>query len=321
MALERLKPLLYWVNIAERYLPPGLDPRTRLGPKRARAAGLNVDFPREQEYPKFLLRFADIDLALAGENLAAGSYRAQAAGLTTEPSLYGRPMQFVLQRSGGQVGPRTARVFAQLDHSRVPIRDSLVGGIGGLALPSVPLAALGARVSLGQGTSELTLSRSGENLLGRWRVRTTDASWQKLDSVSAAAGSQVADRAKGVVEDLVWRTLSGIREVEIEAEIAGTVRRPAFSVRSNIASVVASSLKRAVGEEVAKAEQMVRARVDSLVAGARREVDERVAVLQTEVQGRVAQQRQELEQVKAELEARVREMTPRLPGGIRLPGS
>ena len=317
--LERLKPLLYWLQVAEKYMPPGLDPRRRLGPRRARASGVTVDYPVEQAYPRFLLRLADVDLSLGGNNVAAGSYRAKIAGLTTEPALYGGPLQIVAQRSGGRVGPTNVRVFAQLAHARPPLRDSAVASISGLALPVVPVAPLRALVALGDGTTDLTLSRTGNTIRGRWYVRTTRAAWQKMNPDSAAAPTR--DRARQAMEDLLWRTISGINEVEIDARLSGSIDNPAFSVQSNIGNVVAQSLKRAVGEQVARAERLVRAKVDSLVGEGRRQVEERVAVLQTGIQERVSQQRGQLEKLKSDLEAGMREKTRiQLPGGVRLPG-
>src|SRR6185436_14360349 len=260
IGMEKLKPVLYWLKIAEKYLPPGLNPRTRLGPKRARASGVDVDFPREQSYPKFLLRFADIDVSLGGQNLAAGSYRAQAVGFTTEPTLYGRPMQLVLRRSGGQAGPRNARVFLQMDHAKAPLRDSAVASLGGFSLPTISLSQLGASLALGEGLTELTVSRAGPNVAGRWRVQAANASWQKT-SMAGATG-----KVGALVEDLIWRTVSSIRNVEIEAGINGTLDHPALSVRSNVGDAVAAGLKKAVGQEIARAETMIRAKVDSLEA-------------------------------------------------------
>lgn len=322
MGLERLKPILYWLKLAEKYMPPGLNPRLRAGPQRARAPGLTIDFPRPQTYPKFLLRLADVDFALGGQNLAAGAYRAQVVGVTTEPALYGRPMQLLAQRSGGRVGPQTVRVFAQLAHAQAPLRDSAAAFVTGVTLPTVPLAPLGARLALGEGTTELALSRVGDRLAGRWRLRTAKALWTRLDSTAGArvAGAAPADQAKRIAEDLLWRTLSGVQDVEIETRFSGSLERPSVSISSNIGTVVANSLKKAVGQEVANAERMVRAKVDSLVADGHREVDERVAVLQTQVQQRVAEQRAQLEQVKAELEAKLKDITPKLPGGVQLPG-
>ena len=78
--------------------------------------------------------------------------------------------------------------------------------------------------------------------------------------------------------------------------------------------------EKAVGQEVARAEQLVRSRVDSLVADGRRQVDEKVAVLQTQFQDRITRQREQLEQVKSELEAKVKEKASGITGGIQLPG-
>jgi hypothetical protein len=128
-----------------------------------------------------------------------------------------------------------------------------------------------------------------------------------------------AGKAGALVEDLIWRTVSSIRNVEIEAGINGTLDHPALSVRSNVGDAVAAGLKKAVGQEIARAETMIRAKVDSLEAGVRQQVQEKVNVLQGQVQERVTQQRQQLEQLKTQLESQVREKT-QLPGGIRLPG-
>ncbi len=328
MGLERLKPLLYWLELAEQYMPAGLDPRRRVGPQRARASGTTVDYPRAESYPRFLLRFADLDLLLGGTNLAAGAYKAQVAGLTTEPSLTGRPMQIVAQRTGGAVGPTNVRVFAQLAHATRPLRDSALATVGGLTLPTVDIPALGARLGLGQGTTEILLSRVGDQVVGRWYVGTSSAKWERVraPALSAAkgAGGEVRGDAKSQIqaaaEDLLWRTISGVTNVEIEAQMTGTMAKPNFSVRSNIGNVVANSLKKAVGEEVARAERFVRAKVDSLVGEGRREVDERVALLQNQVQAKIAEQRVQLEQAKTDLENRVKELTPKLPGGIQVPG-
>ena len=52
LGLQRVKSLLYWVNVAERYVPPGLDPRRHAGPRRLRWSGTTVVFPlRDRDLP------------------------------------------------------------------------------------------------------------------------------------------------------------------------------------------------------------------------------------------------------------------------------
>ncbi len=55
-SLDYFQKALYYAQLAQRYLPPGLRPLNRPGPRRLRMAGTTVDFPREHDYPKFLAR-------------------------------------------------------------------------------------------------------------------------------------------------------------------------------------------------------------------------------------------------------------------------
>jgi len=91
-------------------------------------------------------------------------------------------------------------------------------------------------------------------------------------------------------------------------------------VKSNVGTEIARSLRQEVGAQVAKAEAQVRAKVDSAVAGQVAAAREKVDGIKAQALAKVEAQRGELEKVKAELEQKIRDMTPRLPGGIRLPG-
>ena len=51
-SLDYFQKALYYAQLAQRYLPPGLRPLNRPGPKRLRMAGTTVDFPKEHEYPE-----------------------------------------------------------------------------------------------------------------------------------------------------------------------------------------------------------------------------------------------------------------------------
>lgn len=64
---------------------------------------------------------------------------------------------------------------------------------------------------------------------------------------------------------------------------------------SNLDDAVAERLKAVLGEEVAKAEALARAKVDSLVAGAVEPVKQRVAALQADATGRVAEEQRRLD--------------------------
>jgi uncharacterized protein (TIGR03545 family) len=305
---EQLGDVLYWGERIQQYIPPGLERQMQPGPKRVRASGTDVLFPKEAVYPTFLLRLAELSLAIAGDGAAAGDYRAQLVGVTTQPAVYGAPTTFLLQRTGGTVGPREGRVTGMFDHRRVPVRDTLGAYFSGIKLPDFPIGGLGGAVQLGQGMTNLRISRQGEQLSGEWTWRAPRVSWVR-DSVRPVA----ADARARFVEDMVWNAMRRIDSVEIVASFGGTIKDPTLAVKTNVATAVGNALREQLGEEVRKAEAQVRAKVNSLVdaevAKARTKADE----VKAQATQRVVEERAKLEAQKQALEARLRELT-RIPG-------
>lgn len=305
---EQMGGVLYWVDRAERYLPPGMQQRTQPGPPRVRASGTDVLFPKEQVYPQFLMRLAQLSLTLGGEGASAGNYAAQIVGLTSQPAVFGAPTTFRVTRTEGQEGPTDIRIDGFFDHRRAPVRDTLGARLVGITLPNFPLGGLGGQVVLGTGLSQLALERTGDDLQGRWLWRAPAVTWQCDSSLARPTDARAA-----LVEDALWRALARIDSVEIDAEIRGTLRAPRLAVRTNIAEAVSTALKAQLADEVRRAEQQVRTRVDELVdrevAAARAKAEE----ARGQVMARVEAERARLVAQKAALEARLRELT-RIPG-------
>jgi hypothetical protein len=185
-----------------------------------------------------------------------------------------------------------------LDHVRPTPRDTAGASVQGVRLPVFPLPSLPVRLDPGQGTVQLGFALRGDTIRARWTVRSTHVQWARD---SSGAGSQVAD--------LLWRTLSGISTLEVEAGVTGTLTAPRLSVRSNLDQAIAARLRAMLGEEVAAAERRLRAEVDRQVDPVIAPVRARVTTLQTEVTGRLAQQRGRLDQAQQDLETRLRELT------------
>jgi uncharacterized protein (TIGR03545 family) len=74
---EMVGEVMYWVQMAERYVPPGLQRQMKPGPKRVRMDGTDVMFPKEKTYPTFLARLAELSLAIGGADAATGEYSAR----------------------------------------------------------------------------------------------------------------------------------------------------------------------------------------------------------------------------------------------------
>ncbi len=320
-AIAWVRPVLYWIRLAEQYLPPGLDPRRYRGPDRPRHPGTTVEFPSETSQPRFLVQHGELGLELAGEGVAAGSYLARVTGLTSDPSLYGEPLELVAQRSQAAVGPRDIRLRALLDHVTAPVIDSLDLALDGFALPSLDLDALGARLVLGEGATRLALARTGDELGARLTFSSPRATWERLAGTENREPGTEAPQigSREWAEEFLWRTVSGLREVRIEVQLTGAVQGPALAVRSNVGEAIAGSLRRELGREVQRAEREARAQVDALVSDEVARARRSVAGLETKFRDEIDGALEALGEVGEQLEREVERLTRRLPGGLRIP--
>lgn len=306
---QQVGQLMYWVQMAEKYLPPGVKRQLKPGPKRVRAAGTDVLFARETVLPDFLMQLAELSLAIGGEGAAAGDYLARVTGVTTQPAVYGQPTRFAVSRGNANVGPREVSIGGMLDHRAEPMHDSVRAAVGGIRMPTFQLSGLGAQLALGDGFTDLRFERRGGVMEGRWLWRATGVRWTR----DSAAVSQASSPALRLLEDAVWRAMSRIDSVEIEATFSGAVTGPSLGIRTNVANAVSNALRDQLGEEVRRAEQQVRAKVDELVDARVAEARSQADVVKREAEGRVAAERARLDEQKKALEARLRELV-RIPG-------
>jgi len=313
-ALTWLKPVLYWAQAAERFMPPGLDPRRRPGPRRARAEGTTVEFPGRATYPAFLLQRGELGMLIGGAGLAAGAYSASIRNLTSAPSLLGTPMEIALARSDGAQGPRGLSLSAVLDHTTQVIRDSAAVALSGVSLPAIELTPIGGSLDLGLGESTFELRRVGEQIDARLRWASSDLGWSRASGSAPATPPALGTAAWA--RELVWSTLTGIERVELTMGLQGTLERPSLTVASNLGEAVAASLRRELGAQIDQAEARLRQEVDARIQPLVQDARNRVQAVRTEVADRVAAQRAEVDDLRARLEARVQELASSVPAGI-----
>lgn len=305
VSIEHFQQAMYWVQLGRRYMPPGLRPRETSGPPRLRMAGSTIRFPKEHHYPAFLLEGGTVDFSVGG-GLLAGAYAATVHGLTTAPALYGRPTVITARRRAEGRALASLDVAAVLDHLTARTRDSISAVADGVGLPAFSLPGLPVRLDPGTGRTVLTFVLRGEELRGRWSIASGNVRW----SVDTAS------RRLNELERLVWRVMGGLNDLRVTAELSGTVKAPRLAVSSNLDQAVSARLQAVVGEEVARAEQRLRAEVDKLVAAQVDAARQRVSTVETEGRERIESQRRQLEAVEQELRAQLK----RLTSGVRIPG-
>jgi ElaB/YqjD/DUF883 family membrane-anchored ribosome-binding protein len=74
-----------------------------------------------------------------------------------------------------------------------------------------------------------------------------------------------------------------------------------------------------IGEEVAKAEKMVRARVDNLVAQHVEPVRRQISEVRSQADSRLGSERKRLDDVERQLQAELKRLSGGLAPGIKLP--
>jgi len=311
VSIERFKEALYWAELAQKYMPPGLLPRPTPGPQRLRAAGHTVEFPKENEFPRFLLEQGLLGFTIGGTSAVQGAYSATVRGLTSTPTLYGRPTLITASRRAAASGIAAIDVDAVIDHVGTRTRDSASARLRGIELPSFAIPGLPFRVEPGRGSSSLDFSMKGggAQLFGRWGVSSRRVNWA-VDTTG---------RSMNDIERLVWRVVSGLSDLEVVAELSGSVSSPKLSVSSNLDKAIAQRLQAVMGEEVAKAERLVRAKVDSLVSDKVEPVKRQIAAVQAEASQRVQVEKQRLDQVEQQLQSELKRLTGGLVPGIELP--
>ena len=102
-----------------------------------------------------------------------------------------------------------------VDHRTASVRDSVVGPAPGRQLPSFDIPGLPFRIAPGTGAASLTFALRGDRLPGRWSIGSNAVAWA-LDS-AAGRGNDL--------EQLVWRVVSGLKQLDVNAQVSGTIRR------------------------------------------------------------------------------------------------
>ena len=260
--------------------------------------------------PKFLVQLAQLDLVIGGDNPLRGAYEAVVQGLTSDPSLYGKPTLVRTSRTAEGSAIASIDVRAVIDHVRPGrVRDSASARLRGVALPSFTIPGLLFQLRPGTGAADLDFALRNEQVSGRWSIGSDQVAWA-LDSTRKRLND---------LEQIVWRVVSGLKQLSVDARVSGSLRAPRLSVSSNLDRAIAQRLEAVIGEEVAKAEKMVRAKVDSVVADKVAPVRRQVSQVRTQAEQRVAVEKQRLVEVEQQLQAELKRLTGGLAPEIKLP--
>ena len=204
-----------------------------------RQLGVNVLFGNQRRQPDFLVESLQLD----GETTIGGksySFAAAASGLTTQPRLYGRPVELRAQL----VGDVTFEVHALIDRTGETPFDQVVIDCPDLTLPEVSLGreeAIALAVRPGNTHLWIGVNVSGEQISGRMLLKQSEV--ELTPTVAEALGGQrLADNLALATESL--------REIEIQIDLAGPLDHPQWVLRSNLGRNLVEGLNKAAVAEL-----------------------------------------------------------------------
>jgi uncharacterized protein (TIGR03545 family) len=288
----------YWVSLGRQYAPPGLLPRQRPGGRRVRRPGTTVAFVDPGVLPDFLLRDANVLLSLGEEfGAAQGEYTLEIDNLTTAPSLLGRPVTFRLARAASQTTGPAIDVSGLLDHTGSTPRDLVNVRADDVKLPQFSLPGIPLSLVPGGAATRLSFELNGDTISATWSVRAASPQWRS-DSART--------RALNALESMVVDVIRRVRLLDVEAELTGTLSSPRLSVRSTIDRQVAAAVQDAMGETLREAEQMVRARVDSLADSALAPARAYIGEVRTQARARTNEVNARVQALREQLVERLR---------------
>ncbi|MCH7892416.1 MAG: hypothetical protein IH921_13020, partial [Gemmatimonadetes bacterium] len=300
--MERVETLLYWAQVVDANLPDGSRSFRLEGRDRLRAAGEDVTFPsRGSSLPAFAMNRLEGSVTLG----ALTGFSIRILDLSSDPGATGRPTTVQLT---GENGAARATLDLSLDRTGDVAVDRLVARLSGLPLPSLQIAAIGARLDLGDGNMRVDLSRSGDSILGAVTWSAIGATWHRIGSDATGAAGYL------------WDTVSRLTSVEITLGLDGPLSSPGISVRSNIGGQIVQALRDQIGDEVRRAEARARAQVDRLIEQSLTGARSQLAGFEEGIGGTLTEYASELDRLKTSLERRLRDLTPNLPSIPRLPG-
>lgn len=237
---RKVNGAIAWYRKLNRFIPAGKGKEEKPKPKPVpRMVGVDVRFPIQEGDPDFLLRRAEFSVrpgtAEQAEKMRFAKLAGEVRGLTTQPALYGKPMEFDLQ--GSLVGKiaSTLSLNGQLDHRRTPVDDRIRLEVNGLKVERGNTSPSAAPLQLVSGLLDINggLRARGEDLDGRVRINVSQPKVEVSSSVTVLEG--------------LFKNLGSF---DLTLAIGGTLGRPSLSLSSSAIPALSSGLQRALSTEL-----------------------------------------------------------------------
>lgn len=309
----RFAEMMRYVDLGREYLPAAqklMAVNKVENPPRLK--GQDIAFPRTFAYPKFLLRHALISGATNANVAQALQLKGETWGITSDPSIYGRPTIFDVQVF--KEDANTYQVRAAFDHTTEIPQDTLNLRASNFRLGEVDLkndkSYLPARLLANRGAINATFALSGRNVLGHLGLN--------IDEVNFQFSSGATDAITETIRSSVFRPME---QLQITAEVQGATNDLKLHIGSNLDNIFAARANELVQASFARAQQEIRLRINQEAAKRRQQVEalyaEKQKLVMAELnkyQTLIDEQFAVVENKKKEIEKRIEDEKKRATG-------
>lgn len=243
---DRANTLLGWLDIAGKVMPEkGAAP-----PKAARATGVNIDFPKEESYPGFLLKKASVTKAGSGgpEDLR---FEGKIQDVCSDQALHGKPTTLVLKRA-----KPAFELNGTFDHRKAIGRDTIKLVMQAVDLKGFDLgksSLLPKKVAQGTAQIEVTLERKGKEIEMILVVLPVKLVFAEEDIPEGELAQEIAN------------LLATAQDIKIKGRIYGRKGQLKLKIDSNIDKLLVARFKKLVDERLAEAKKQIRQKIDQIV--------------------------------------------------------
>ncbi len=247
-AAARLNTALRWLRWAKE---KAAARKAAVPPQPKRGAGADIEFPEPGTMPQFLLEQAELSGSLDGGAQGPLDFKGTLRGVTSNPTLYGKPA--VLDLSGTASGGRSLTVTARLDQQDDPVAIGVSFSAAGLPLAGATLgdASLGGTLARGTASASGRLKSVRDEWDGQVLVRASGV------RVEPAAGSGPAAAA-------VAAALKSVDSFQAKVGISGRENALNLSFSSNLGELLAGAMRKSLSAGLDSQRAALQAKVDAL---------------------------------------------------------
>ncbi len=258
--VDKVAEIEKYKAMARKYMPPD-DGKKKVkeekkDTKPARGAGKTYHWGRQNSYPAFWLKLAEIN-SKASNSQYSGDIEGKITDVCSNPPELGKPTIATLKGSFPTQKIFDVSLNATLDHTKIPSNDHFKATVGKFPVPKQSFSdseslKLGFDNASGKTTMDVLLS--GENLLVKLHNEFRNPKY-------------VIEAKSKIIESTLNNTVKNLPILTLTAQAKGTWAHISWSITSNLTDALAKGLKGLLQAKLSEARDKLKKMIEDKIGG------------------------------------------------------